>query len=90
MRPLVLVVGLGGFALAALLVPDGPASADKTRKGCDRDTEVWNATLGRCEAGTPKWKRKAVVAAPPPEPAKAAPRAKGKAKAKGKAAPAAK
>jgi hypothetical protein len=84
MRPFVLAVALSAGALASVLVPAGPATADKTRMGCDRDTEVWNAMLGRCEAGSPKWKRKAAVA-PAPEPAKAAPKAKGKAKAKAKA-----
>jgi hypothetical protein len=94
MRPIVVAVALGALALVAVSVPDGPAVADKTRMGCDRDTEVWNAALGRCEAGTPKWKRKVVAPPPPPEPVKAAPKAKGKAKAKakakGKSAPAAK
>lgn len=91
MRPVVVAMAIGALALAAAVVPGGPASADKSKLGCDRETEVWNATAGRCETGTPKWKRK--PAAEPvvaPEPAKGKAKAKAKAKAKGKAAPAAK
>lgn len=93
MRPVVVAMAIGALALAAAIVPGGPASADKSKLGCDRETEVWNATAGRCETGTPKWKRKpAVEEAKAPEPAKGKAKAKAKAKAKtkGKAAPAAK
>lgn len=84
MRLVVLACALGAVALMPALVPSGPAAADKTRMGCDRETEVWDATAGKCELGTPKWRRKAVEPPPPPEPVKAAKaKPKGKAKAKG-------
>jgi hypothetical protein len=49
------VIALGGLALAGLAAPAGPAEAAKTKMGCDRGKQVWNATLGRCEAGKSKY-----------------------------------
>jgi hypothetical protein len=49
------VVALGALALAALAAPPGPASAAKTKMGCERGKQVWDATAGRCVAGKSKY-----------------------------------
>jgi hypothetical protein len=49
------VVALGALALVGIAAPVGPASAAKTKMGCEVGKEVWNATLGRCEAGRSKY-----------------------------------
>lgn len=46
----VVVIALGALALAGLVASSEPASAAKTKLGCERGKEKWNATLGRCEA----------------------------------------
>jgi hypothetical protein len=46
----VVVVALGALALAGLVASSEPASAAKTKMGCERGKQTWNATLGRCEA----------------------------------------
>jgi hypothetical protein len=48
------VVALGALALAGLVGSSGSASAAKTKLGCERGKEAWNATLGRCEAAKGK------------------------------------
>ena len=58
------VVALGALALAGLVGSPAPASAAKTKKGCEIGKQVWNATLGRCEAGKSKYARVASKAAP--------------------------
>lgn len=84
MRLFVFASALSALALAAAIVPHGPATAAKSKMGCDRESEVWNATAGKCEAGTSKWRRKSAEATTEPTTGKA------KAKGKGKSAPAAK
>ncbi len=49
------VVALGALALVGIAASAGPASAAKTKMGCERGKQVWNATLGRCEAGRSKY-----------------------------------
>jgi hypothetical protein len=72
------IVALGALALIGIAAPEGPASAAKTKMGCEVGKEVWNATLGRCEPGRSKYYRPLTrkpgkKAAPA---AKAAPKAK--------------
>jgi hypothetical protein len=67
------VVALGALALAGLVGSSGPASAAKTKLGCERGKQVWNATLGRCEAGKSKYAAAARKSAKTPA-AKAAPK----------------
>ena len=80
MRLLVFASALSALALATVAVPHGPATAAKSKMGCDLEKETWNATLGKCEAGVSKWKKKAAEATKAPA----------KAKGKGKAKPATK
>ena len=44
------LVALGALAFVGLAASPEPASAAKTKMGCERGKEAWNATLGRCEA----------------------------------------
>jgi hypothetical protein len=53
------VVALGALALAGLAASAGPASAAKTKMGCEVGKQVWNATAGRCEAGKSKYAKMA-------------------------------
>lgn len=89
MRLFVCVSALGALALTTVMVPFGAATAAKSKMGCDLDTEVWNATAGKCEAGTSKWRRKATEAANKPAVATKKPAA-AKRKPAAKSAPAAK
>jgi hypothetical protein len=57
MRLSVLASVLSVLAVMALVGAPDPADAAKSRMGCEIGSEVWNAGLGKCEAGTPKWKR---------------------------------
>jgi hypothetical protein len=71
----VILVVLGALALAGLVASSEPAVAAKSKMGCERGKEAWNATLGRCEAS--KAKRKATKTARRPA-KKAAPKADAK------------
>lgn len=75
MRLVVPALGLSALALVAFMVPSGPASAAKSKMGCEVGKQVWNATLGRCEAGKSKYTKIARKAGK-----KAAPKAKADAK----------
>ena len=57
MRLLVLSTVVGVVAVGAVLSAPGSAVANKTKMGCDSATEAWNATLGKCQPGTAKYKR---------------------------------
>ncbi|HWE18838.1 MAG TPA: hypothetical protein VG758_16895 [Hyphomicrobiaceae bacterium] len=61
------VVGLGALALAGLVLSagPGPASAAKTKMGCERGKQVWNATQGQCVAGKSKYRMAARKAGKP-------------------------
>jgi hypothetical protein len=50
MRLIVLACGLGVLALAGATFSSDPAAAAKTKMGCERGKQVWNATAGKCEA----------------------------------------
>jgi hypothetical protein len=71
--------GLGAFALTGLVLSSDPVTAAKTKMGCERGKEVWNASIGKCVPGKSKYakvasrkaKKKAEKAAPA---AKAAPK----------------
>jgi hypothetical protein len=86
------VVGL--LAFGAMIVSPDPVMASKSKMGCDTETEMWDAALGKCQPGTPKYKRKSADQASQPAAkvtaaAKKAPAAAKKAPAAKKAAPAA-
>ena len=57
MRLSVFASVLGGLALLALVAAPDPAGAAKSKMGCEIGTEVWNAGAGKCQPGTPKWKK---------------------------------
>lgn len=67
MRMALIAVGIA-FAVTSFVALSEPASAAKSKMGCEIGKEVWNATLGKCEAGTSKYKRKTAA-----KPAKKAP-----------------
>ena len=69
------VIALGALAFVGLAASPEPASAAKTKMGCERGKQAWNATLGRCEASKGKATRTARKAA-----RKAAPKAGAKTK----------
>jgi len=48
------VLALGAVALVGIAASAGPASAAKTKMGCEVGKQVWNATSGQCEAGRSK------------------------------------
>ena len=64
MRIAVVASALGVAALVGLGALSGPADAAKTKLGCERGKEKWNATLGRCEAGRSKYAKVASKGAP--------------------------
>jgi hypothetical protein len=51
------VVGL--LAFGSMIVSPDPVTASKSKMGCDTETEMWDAAVGKCTPGTPKYKRKA-------------------------------
>ncbi len=83
MRFMMLALAAGGIALAAAAGGSGTASAQKSKMGCEKGAEVWDASAGRCVPGQSKWRKQpAPQPAAAPEPAKKAPAKKGKAPAK--------
>jgi hypothetical protein len=88
MRLFILAATAGVMAVSAAVVSPGPAAADKSRMGCDTATEVWDAALGKCAPGTPKYKRRSAEPVKTAADAKKAPAPKKAAAAK--KAPAAK
>lgn len=44
-----MAVSLGGLS--------APALAAKSKMGCEKGSEIWNATEGKCVPGTPKANR---------------------------------
>jgi hypothetical protein len=59
MRCVGLAYGLGALALVGLVYASGPAEAAKTKMGCERGKEVWNAQAGKCVPGKSKVARAA-------------------------------
>lgn len=51
MRSMIVAIGLSAFAVAAFVQP---ATAAKTKKGCEIGKEVWNASEGKCVPGKAK------------------------------------
>jgi hypothetical protein len=62
MRLSVFASVLGVLALAALVATPEPAGAAKSKMGCEVGAEVWNAKLGKCEPGSPKYAKKSADA----------------------------
>ena len=58
MRFSILASVLSLLALGAMVASPGPATAAKSKMGCDTETEMWNAAAGKCEPGARKYKRK--------------------------------
>ena len=56
MRLALVACGLGALALSALSLSSDPAAAAKTKMGCERGKERWNAAAGKCEPGAAKAK----------------------------------
>src|SRR4030095_10506256 len=69
MRVTVAASALCVLGLVGLGFVSEPADAAKTKMGCERGKQVWNATTGQCVAGKSKYTR--VAASKPPK--KAAP-----------------
>jgi hypothetical protein len=46
--------GFGALALVGLVYAAGPAEAAKTKMGCERGKQVWDAAAGQCVAGKAK------------------------------------
>jgi hypothetical protein len=55
MRCVMIAIGVGALALGALAQP---AAAAKTKLGCEIGKEVWNAKVGKCEPGAPKYRKR--------------------------------
>jgi hypothetical protein len=66
MRIVMMGMGIGLVACAALLTVQ-PATAAKSKMGCEIGSEVWNAGSGKCEPGKPKYTKsaKSTKKAPP-------------------------
>jgi len=67
MRIMIVAIGLAVVAVAS---PVEPAAAAKSKMGCEIGSEVWNATIGKCEPGKPKYAKKAPAKAAKKAPAK--------------------
>lgn len=77
MRLVVPAFGLSALALVGFIAGSDPATAAKSKMGCEIGKQKWNATLGRCEAAKGKATRTArKSAARKAAPKKAAPAAK--------------
>jgi hypothetical protein len=57
MRIAFVASALSVLALVGFGASSEPASAAKTKLGCERGKQVWNATLAKCEAGKSKYTR---------------------------------
>jgi hypothetical protein len=74
MRLSVFACSLGAIALTALAYSSDPATAAKTKLGCERGKEVWSASAGKCVPGKSKYTKTVAKAAK--KAAKKAPAAK--------------
>lgn len=59
MRLSVLACSLGAIALTGLAYSSDPATAAKTKMGCERGKEVWSAPAGKCVSGKSKYTKTA-------------------------------
>jgi hypothetical protein len=66
MRFMVLALVAGSVALVAAAGRPDTAAAEKTKLGCDKAAEMWDAGQGKCVPGQSKWRK------PPPAPQPAA------------------
>ncbi len=48
MRSMIVAIGLTAFAVGSLAQP---AAAAKTKMGCEKGREIWNAAEGKCMPG---------------------------------------
>jgi hypothetical protein len=62
MRFVGVACGLAALAFAGMVYA-APADAAKSKMGCERGKEKWNAAAGKCEPGTAKAKPAAKKAA---------------------------
>jgi hypothetical protein len=76
MRLHVLAYGLGALGLAGLVLASEPATAAKTKMGCEIGKEVWNATDGKCVPGKSKYAKMVASKTAKKAAKKAAPAAK--------------
>ena len=54
----ILAATAGAVVVSVAVMSPGLAVADKSKMGCDTATEVWDATLGKCQPGTPKYQKR--------------------------------
>jgi hypothetical protein len=59
MRASIIAISLAAFAVGSLAQP---AAAAKTKMGCEKGREVWNATEGKCVPGKYSKRSKAAKA----------------------------
>jgi hypothetical protein len=52
MRSMIVALSLAGFAAC---LSAAPASAAKTKMGCEKGKQVWSASDGKCVAGKSKY-----------------------------------
>ena len=50
MRIKIVLISLGALAIGSFV---HPAAADKTKMGCERGKETWDAQVGKCVPGKP-------------------------------------
>ena len=55
MRPFLITSALSALALVVVAVSPGPATAAKTKMGCERGKEKWDAAAGKCVPGKSKY-----------------------------------
>jgi hypothetical protein len=65
MRFVGVVCGLGALALAGLVYSAQPADAAKSKMGCERGKERWDAAAGKCAPGKAKPAAKKAAAKAP-------------------------
>jgi hypothetical protein len=63
MRLSVLACSLGAIALTGLAYSSDPATAAKTKMGCERGKEMWSASAGKCVPGKSKYTKTAATKA---------------------------
>lgn len=64
MRLAVFALILGLVAAGSMVGAQEATTVSRSKMGCDTETEVWNAAVGKCEPGTPKYKRKSETKVP--------------------------
>ena len=54
MRSMIVASALAAFAVALVAAAGGPATAAKSKMGCEVGKEYWDATQGKCVKGKAK------------------------------------